>query len=583
MSSIPLHCSICPKEPGFSDVSHLLTHVSSKGHLSHQFKAQVNARQSADVRQKLALYDQWYAKYQIEKLLSQRMNAKQARTINDRQNRPKKQASSVSPKARKAAGRQTRKKIPLNAHHESDGSPETKDIIDPQLSKGSRSATAIPTAPTLPEHVSTSHDYTPTPWMQDLARAAREGGHIIESSPDHSNPRQLEALKQWKGTSDDYMTTLLKSSPKNFYPELPEPWPEAPRTPPQYAVGLEEQDDLINRSPLLKGVKYPGMSLFDAASREAQRLRNQKKHGSIVEQMELDSEAIEPMEHIFWPEGTLKKTRLITGNVESSPLKEPTPLPKRPRLNRRNKAARTNFGAPRAPGKQHARPRGRNTGSESPLQNMANRALRTLRRAYSGDSHDGLLPMLDSEDDDFSISNSSRTNQRKRRFNIYQDVSNNVGNRLYDRDDMVNAVNHSATNTSLRDLGYGFPSHSSKKGASPRGDSCPGPKGPQARPAVDNKENIPPLSGQPNFDGTKATFPEVPRVTQRYFSVFGNHPPQFFNRMPPQMEFGGMNGPMFHATYYNPLNGLRYGNYQQPHFEHAKTSGEGGQKAALQE
>ena len=582
MSSIPLHCSICPREPDFSDVSHLLTHVSSKGHLSHQFKAQVNARQSLDVRQKLALYDQWYAKHQIEKLLSQRMNAKQTRTINSRQHGPKKQASSLSPKARKARSRQTKKTIPPNAHYNSDGSPGTNHSIDPQLSEGSRLATAVRHAPTLPAHSPTVHNYAPTPWIQDLAKSSPQRAHAIESSPDHSDAGQLEALKQLKSASDDYMATLLKSSPKNLYPELPEPWAEAPRTPLQNAVGLGEQHDLINRSPLLKGVKYPGMSLFDAASREAQRLRNQKKHGSIVEQMELDSEAIEPMEHIFWPEGTLKKTRLITGNVESSPLKEPTPLPKRPRLNRRKIAARTGFGASRAPGKQHYRQGGRNTSSESPLQNMANRALRTLKKAYSGDSHDGLLAMLDSDDDELSISNISKTNRRKPRFNIYQDVHNDIANKEYDRDNKVNMMNYSATNASLRDLGYGFPSDSSKR-ASHREDSRPGPRGLQARPAIENKENIPPLSGRSNFDRAKATLPEVPRATQRYFSMLGNHPPQFFNSMPPQMEFGGMNGPMFYETYYNPLNGLHYGNYQQPHFEPAKTSGASGQRAALEE
>ena len=60
MTAIPLSCYICPQEPDFSDLSHLLTHVSSKGHLAHYLKAQLRGREEADVRQKLDTYDQWY-------------------------------------------------------------------------------------------------------------------------------------------------------------------------------------------------------------------------------------------------------------------------------------------------------------------------------------------------------------------------------------------------------------------------------------------------------------------------------------------------------------------------------------------
>ena len=77
MASIPLLCNICPKAPDFSDISHLLTHVSSKGHLSHYFKAQVKARQDPSIREKLDTYDRWYDRYNIEKLLSERMTAKE--------------------------------------------------------------------------------------------------------------------------------------------------------------------------------------------------------------------------------------------------------------------------------------------------------------------------------------------------------------------------------------------------------------------------------------------------------------------------------------------------------------------------
>lgn len=84
MASIPLLCNICPKEPEFSDISHLLTHVASKGHLSQYHKAQIRSRQDASIREKLTIYDRWYERYQIEKLLSQRMIAKESRETTSR-------------------------------------------------------------------------------------------------------------------------------------------------------------------------------------------------------------------------------------------------------------------------------------------------------------------------------------------------------------------------------------------------------------------------------------------------------------------------------------------------------------------
>ena len=42
-AGIPLHCNVCPRKPDFSDVSHLLTHIASKGHLSNYYKLKIKA------------------------------------------------------------------------------------------------------------------------------------------------------------------------------------------------------------------------------------------------------------------------------------------------------------------------------------------------------------------------------------------------------------------------------------------------------------------------------------------------------------------------------------------------------------
>ena len=75
-AKIPLHCNICPKRPKFSDVSHLLTHIASKGHLSHYYKVKVRASSDPASRALIEEYDQWYAEWNVEDLMSERMSLK---------------------------------------------------------------------------------------------------------------------------------------------------------------------------------------------------------------------------------------------------------------------------------------------------------------------------------------------------------------------------------------------------------------------------------------------------------------------------------------------------------------------------
>ena len=71
------------------------------------------------------------------------------------------------------------------------------------------------------------------------------------------------------------------------------------------------------------------MDLFDAATEEMRRRRNQKKDGSALKKMEETSELVMPAEAIYSPGGTWLKTRVITGNVDdTSPLRGETPVPK---------------------------------------------------------------------------------------------------------------------------------------------------------------------------------------------------------------------------------------------------------------
>lgn len=77
--SIPLLCNLCPKAPTFSDVSHLLTHVSSKSHLSNRFKLQVRSQAEPDAKAQLEAFDGWYSANGIGDLLSERLAVKEQR------------------------------------------------------------------------------------------------------------------------------------------------------------------------------------------------------------------------------------------------------------------------------------------------------------------------------------------------------------------------------------------------------------------------------------------------------------------------------------------------------------------------
>jgi hypothetical protein len=76
-TGIPLHCNICPKRPNFSDVSHLLTHIASKGHLSNYYKVRSSHEEAS--RRIIDAYDRWYAEWGVEALMSERMNQKDKR------------------------------------------------------------------------------------------------------------------------------------------------------------------------------------------------------------------------------------------------------------------------------------------------------------------------------------------------------------------------------------------------------------------------------------------------------------------------------------------------------------------------
>jgi hypothetical protein len=64
------------------------------------------------------------------------------------------------------------------------------------------------------------------------------------------------------------------------------------------------------------------MDLFDSATPELKRMRNQKKDGSILEQMMATSKEVEPAEISYHPNGEFRASRDIFGplSTENSPV-----------------------------------------------------------------------------------------------------------------------------------------------------------------------------------------------------------------------------------------------------------------------
>ncbi len=83
----------------------------------------------------------------------------------------------------------------------------------------------------------------------------------------------------------------------------------------------DTEDECETDNSKLKGVYWPGMSLFDSATTEMKRMRNQRKDGTVLAQMKISSAGVEATEWVFQFDGEFIKTRDIYGPLTvSSPV-----------------------------------------------------------------------------------------------------------------------------------------------------------------------------------------------------------------------------------------------------------------------
>ena len=326
------------------------------------------------------------------------------------------------------------------------------------------------------------------------------------------------------------------------------------------------------QSPVLKGVRYEGMNIFDSASPEARRRRNQKKDGSRIEQMQRDSEAVEQLERIYFSDGTLKKERLITGSVESSPPRELTP-PLVPKKRQRTKASKAVLRDLSTNGLKVAKkPRQRKTATPH-LQQLSEEALVTLNK------HNTLCPRstlidfdpTDEEKLERRLTFGTTENVRRQDFQIFRDdiapreeLHHQSRSRFTDTPFTQTAESHGSLHThgsgsTRRRVPLATCQPSSRrqypaKPVRPAGKSLPQTFAEIAASREEDRENRQPdWCRDRKVDGSAEPVPEL-RITQRYFSVTGNQAPQYFSSLPPQMDFGGLSEPKYYGSTLNPLN-----------------------------
>ncbi|KKZ65818.1 hypothetical protein EMCG_01203 [[Emmonsia] crescens] len=344
MPSSILKCNICPKKPNFSDVSHLLTHVSSKGHLSHYFKLQVRSHQEPGAGELLALYDQWYKEHNLAGLLSERMLTKEAKKGNS--NSFAVENASSSRRSSKVKDNRSAAKPPehpaSNIH--------LPDYLDPRMSlpyiAADNSHTHVQETSRLSGATNATSIKAPVPraplWPICQPRMLLPSGTenaigwkpVSDSSASEETSPVGQRKRGWVEQVDNPRTASLRRPRRLVTPD-----PFVDNASPEYAADDDDEESPTKREEAtrLKGILWPGMDIFDSATEQMRKKRNQKKDISILKQMEKTSENVEATELVFSPGGTLRRERPISGEVDdSSPLTGETPIPKRvPRPRRR--------------------------------------------------------------------------------------------------------------------------------------------------------------------------------------------------------------------------------------------------------
>ena len=280
-----LLCLICPNTPYFSDLSHLLTHVSSKAHLSNYFKLQVRSHQDLEAGELLDEYNRWYKRNHMASLLSDRLSSKEDR-------HRKRQVKAEAQGGTYCIGESTRRS---------------------RRSQSNTYATAAARglSPMMP--ICKIEDYDDGDSQEETVSGLHAATHwLCERDP--IVKVEIDPRLSLSDPLDNRVNEHFESNSSH--------------TP----GGTDKENIRGNEDEMLKlkGILWPGMDLFDAATEHMRSKRNQRKDKRAFQMMQKASLEVDPTELVYSPSGILRKQREINGEIEvSSPLKGESPVLKR--------------------------------------------------------------------------------------------------------------------------------------------------------------------------------------------------------------------------------------------------------------
>ncbi|KAI1178777.1 hypothetical protein F4777DRAFT_593949 [Nemania sp. FL0916] len=271
---IPLVCHICPKSSRFSDLSHLLTHISSKGHLQKQFQLQLARDVDEEAELAITRYEEWRKQNGVDALLRARKVAKEQRDIEQQRNTQIPSSSARGSPAELRVmnrngrgarrGRGTSKRGAQFYDDEQDAPPETVNLKYEEELDG---------------YYQDKHDNYSTNYYASF------GWH--SGSPYLNNPSQYTNYpgNHFYGYVEDEDDSSHHEASELYSPFHQDASPDA----------IEGDTGAI----ILKGVVYPGMAGFDSATEKDRRMRNQKKDPAVILKLQENSQLVSREEMVL--------------------------------------------------------------------------------------------------------------------------------------------------------------------------------------------------------------------------------------------------------------------------------------------
>ncbi|KAI0394830.1 hypothetical protein F5Y17DRAFT_237271 [Xylariaceae sp. FL0594] len=375
---IPLICFVCPKNSRFSDLSHLLTHISSKGHLHNMF--QLNLSRDVDESAALALakFNDWYEKNGISALLRARKTAREQRGGTDgRSQTPMRGSSSAAQNRGVRGGRASRR-------GRGSGTSKRRTRHDEEYVKD---VVKLESDEDDDDEYPRGHGYHPSPapsygWSQNPIYP----GEQIQY-PSHIGSH----LEDFQEDEDD------SSIPEPSELHSPFPSEDTPDT-------VEDDTGAL----ILKGVVYPGMAGFDSATEKDRRMRNQKKDPAVLMKLETNSQLVTRAEEVLDTNLAHQRTRDVydepsidgsdgedddTVVTEIRPKRRPTQAKTYAPTRRRPATRARRYGQTPATGRETGRGSRPSHGAGLLAHSPSIPLGRSARRHPRSSSHSGQLPI----------------------------------------------------------------------------------------------------------------------------------------------------------------------------------------------